>query len=323
MTTSNTKPTLAKTFIIGTIFIIFAFFLFSSFSSQKQNENQPVSNSDKFPQDYKIVTPKIPNDLEFCGEPVPVYNFEVYERLEREFIVNTYWHSLTILTLKRANRWFPVIEPILKKNNIPDDFKYLCVTESTLLNLISPANAVGFWQFLKSAATRYDLEVNNEVDERYSVEKATEAACKYLQESYAKYGSWTMAAASYNMGVAGVNEQLDRQKTNNYYNLVLNEETSRYVFRVIATKVMMNNPKEYGFDIKPEELYKPFETYEVDVNSAVPDWATFAKDNGVNYKILKMYNPWLRENYLTNKAKKLYKIKLPVEGSIEVIPELD
>jgi hypothetical protein len=269
------------------------------------------------------VSPKIPEELEFCGEKVPLYNFEVYERLEREFIVNTYWHSLTILTLKRANRWFPVIEPILAKNNIPDDFKYLCVTESTLLNLISSANAVGYWQFLKSAADRYGLEVSNEVDERYSIEKSTEAACKYLQEAYKKYGSWTMSAASYNMGINGVDEQLGRQETNNYYNLVLSDETSRYVFRILAAKVMMNNPKDYGFDVKETELYKPLNTYELTVDSSVTSWAQFAKKLGLNYKILKMYNPWLRENFLTNKKKKVYKIKLPVEGSIEVIPELD
>lgn len=321
MTYKTPKQKLKNTFLIPILLLVIAVLVFSSFSGQVETKDIPENKSNNFPQNYKIVTPKIPEKANFCGEIVPTYNFEVYERLEREFIVNTYWHSLTILTIKRANRWFPVIEPILKKNNIPDDFKYLCVTESTLLHLTSPANAVGFWQFIQSAANRYNLEVNTEVDERYHVEKSTEAACKYLQEAYDKYGSWTMAAASYNMGLTGIDEQLERQQTNNYYNLVLGEETSRYILRVIATKIMMNNPREYGFDIKEDELYKPFESYTVTVDSSVASWAKFAKSYGLNYKILKLYNPWLRENYLTNSKKKVYQIKLPVEGSIEVIDE--
>ena len=314
---SIVKPTLI---IFSLAFV--ALIVFLNFRSQLKPGEELISSDSHFPQNYKIVTPTIPTSLDFCGEEVPLYNFEVYERLDREFIVNTYWHSLTILTLKRANRWFPVIEPILKANNIPDDFKYLCVTESTLLNLTSPANAVGFWQFLKGSGKEYGLEINDLVDERYSVEKSTEAACKYLQTAYNKYGNWTMAAASYNMGMNGTDEQLTRQKTKNYYNLVLGEETSRYVFRVLATKIMMNSPKDYGFDIKEEELYPPFETTEIVVDSSVASWADFAIKRGINYKILKLYNPWLRENYLTNKQKKQYIIQLPVKGSIEVIPEV-
>lgn len=308
-------------FLITSIVLVMMLLVFTSFSLIQNNNTEEISDSDTFPQQYKIVTPKIPEEIDFCGEPVPLYNFEVKERLEREFIVNTYWHSLTILTLKRANRWFPVIEPILEENNVPDDFKYLCVTESTLLNITSPANAVGFWQFLKNVAIEYGLEVNKEIDERYHVEKATEAACKYLNDAFNKYGNWTMAAASYNMGMYGVDDQLERQKTNNYYNLVLGEETSRYVFRILATKVMMTNPEDYGFDIKYEELYEPFDTYTVSIDSAVASWADFAKSYGYNYKILKLFNPWLRENYLSNKRGKTYRIKLPNEGTIKVIPE--
>jgi hypothetical protein len=285
---------------------IISIFFLSSFGGSSDSTIVKEANPSEFPQDYKIITPVIPEELEFCGERVPIENFEVYERLEREFIVNTYWHSLTILTLKRANRWFPVIEPILKKNNIPDDFKYLCVTESTLLNVTSPANAVGFWQFLSGAAKDYGLEVNSEIDERYHVEKSTEAACKYLKDAYDLYGNWTMAAASYNMGMNGINEQLVRQETNNYYNLVLGEETSRYLLRVIATKIMMQNPENYGFDIKEDELYKPLSFYEVTVDTSIVSWAKFAKGYGLNYKVLKLYNPWLRESYLTNKQLKEY-----------------
>jgi len=293
--------------------------MLQSFSTE--NVAPSISDSSNFPQGYKIITPEVPKQIEIFNEVVPLNNFEVYERVEREFIVNTYWHSLTVLTIKRANRWFPVIEPILKKNNIPDDFKYLCVTESTLRNLTSPKNAVGFWQFIKSAGKQYGLEINKEIDERYHVEKSTEAACKYLLEAYNKFGSWTLTAASYNMGITGVNDQLKRQKTNNYYNLVLGEETSRYVPRIIAAKVMMNNYNKYGFDISAEELYKPFEFTEETIDSSVSNFADFAKGYGINYKILKLYNPWLRESFLKNKTKKEYKIKLPVDGSIKIIEE--
>lgn len=309
-----------KTVALTALIVVASILLFQNFISKETENNNEIVK--EFPQEYKIISPKIPSNIEFCGERVPIDNFEVYERLDREFIVNTYWHSLMILTLKRANRWFPVIEPILKKNNIPDDFKFLCVTESTLLNLISPSNAVGFWQILKGSGQELGLEINDEVDERYSVEKSTEAACKYLRSAYEKFGNWTMAAASYNMGKNGINDQLDRQKTNNYYNLVLNDETSRYVFRIIATKIMMNNPAEYGFDLKPEDLYKPYEMDEVFIDSTVLNWADFAITRGINYKILKLYNPWLRDNFLTNKQKKSYTIKLPKPGTITVIPEL-
>ncbi len=323
MTKFYSNSRIYKSVFLILLLIAIPLIVFQSFLPQTEPESTEVKSDSTFPQNYRIITPKIPAKLEFCGEDVPIENFDVYERLEREFIVNTYWHSLTILTLKRANRWFSVIEPILAKNNIPDDFKYLCVTESTLLNLTSPKNAVGFWQFIKSAAKEFGLEVNKEIDERYSVEKSTEAACKYLQQAYDKYGNWTLAAASYNMGMNGIDEQLERQKTNNYYNLVLGEETSRYVFRILAAKIMMNNPKVYGFDISEEEMYKPFQTYEITVDSSVASWADFAKSYGLNYKILKLYNPWLRESYLTNRSKKTYVIKLPIEGSIKVISDFD
>ncbi len=304
-------------FVVFIIFIMPVFFL-QSFTIPNNTKTEDA-DSTNFPQGYRIVIPNVPKKIKIFGENVPLYNFEVYERVEREFIVNTYWHSVTILTLKRANRWFPVIEPILKKNNIPDDFKYLCVTESTLLNVTSPKNAVGFWQFKKDAAKQHGLEINKEVDERYNVEKSTEAACNYFNEAYNKFHNWTLVAASYNMGITGISDQLKRQKTHNYYNIVLGEETSRYVPRIIAAKIMMQNPKKYGFDIKPEQLHKPFKTTDVVVKGKVKDWADFAKSYGINYKILKLYNPWLRESYLTNKRKKTYHIKIPVKGSIEII----
>ncbi len=316
----NSTYKFSTSFIVIVVIFILPILFLQSFSKPcKTNVTLASADSNNFPQGYRIVIPEVPKHLEIFGENVPLYNFEVYERVEREFIVNTYWHSLTILILKRANRWFPVIEPILKKNNIPDDFKYLCVTESTLLNVTSPKNAVGFWQFKKDAAKRYGLEVNKEIDERYNVEKSTEAACKYFWEAYKKFNNWTLVAASYNMGITGISEQLVRQKTHNYYNIVLGEETSRYVPRIIATKIMMQNPKKYGFDIKQNELHKPFKTTVITIKTGIKDWADFAQSYGLNYKTLNLYNPWLRESYLTNEKKKTYKIKIPVKGSIKII----
>ncbi|MFN3694795.1 MAG: lytic transglycosylase domain-containing protein, partial [Ignavibacterium sp.] len=229
------KP--AYFFAFGIIVTALLFALIFGFQS-----NNRISNGEKqILSQFVITQPEIPDEVYLFGEKVPLENFEVYERLDREIIVNAYWHSATILAMKRANRWFPVIEPILRKNNIPDDFKYLAVAESNLENVVSPAGATGFWQFIKSAATEYGLEVNNEVDERYDVEKSTEAACKYLKDAYQKFGSWTMAAAAYNAGMNGIDKWSGLQKAKNYYNLVLGIETSRYISRVAAIKIIMEN----------------------------------------------------------------------------------
>lgn len=265
--------------------------------------------------------PEIPNEVYLFGEKVPLENFEVYERLDRELVVNTYWHSSTILALKRAARWFPVIEPILKKNDVPVDFKYLAVAESNLENVVSPAGATGFWQFIKSAAMEYGLEVNEEVDERYHVEKSTEAACKFLRDAYSKFGSWTMAAAAYNAGMNGISKWSTIQKTNNYYNLTLGIETSRYIARVAAIKIIMENPQKYGYYLNEKDLYKPLKFTEVILDSSVTDFADFAASLGINYKTLKFYNPWLRDNKLKVKNGVKYKIKVPEQGSINLIRE--
>jgi len=284
-----------------------------------------VSNNSEeetdFPQGYKIISPGVPDNLDFCGEGVPLENYEVYERIDREIIVNTYFHSATIIEMKRANRWFPVVEQILKANGIPDDFKYLMVAESGIANVVSPAGATGYWQFIESTALEYGLEVNSEVDERLNLEKSTEAACRYLHDADSLFGNWTMAAASYNMGFVNTQKQIERQKANNYYNLVLNSETSRYLARIVAIKEIMTHPKKYGFDIKQKDLYNQMPYEVVQVKGPVNDLADFAFDNGINYKTLKLYNPWLRDNTLTNKGGKIYSIKIPVEGSIKLIKE--
>ena len=279
------------------------------------------ATGEDYPQGYKIISPEIPHYLEFAGERIPTENFEVYERMDREFLANTYWHSATLLAIKRANRWFPIIEPILKKNKIPDDFKYLSIAESNLENVISPAGATGFWQFMKPAGEKYGLEINAVIDERYNVEKSTEAACNYLNDSYEMFESWITSAASYNMGQENTTEQRERQKATNYFNLVLNSETSRFVARIVSLKYILQNPEKYGFNVKEEDLYKPLEYYEVTLDSSVTHFADYASNFGVNYFILKMYNPWLRDNYLANRSKKVYTIKLPMEGSIEIIKD--
>jgi hypothetical protein len=260
---------------------------------------------------YKISSPEMPEHLDFCGEPVPLDTFYVNEQLDRELLVNTYWHSSTLLLLKRANRWLPVIEPILKKNNIPDDFKYLALIESRLENITSPAGAKGYWQLMKKTAQQYGLEVNKEVDERYHVEKSTEAACKYLKNAYNQFGSWTMAAASYNMGMGGLSNRMKQQKTDYYYDLLLNDETGRYIYRTLAIKLIMESPQKYGFNLDKEDLYPPLKYHTVMVDSAVVSWVDFAKEQGINYHLLKELNPWLRSRSLSNRYRRTYQIKIP------------
>lgn len=304
-----------------TLYLLLATAIFFLLNFYVQVEESKNNSQEKYPQNYQIVTPPVPESIEIFGEEVPLEDIDVRERLEREIIVNTYWHSYTILILKRAQRWFPIIEPILEKNDIPDDFKYISVIESNLDNVVSPAGATGFWQFVKGTAPKYNLEIRDEVDERYHLEKSTQAACDYLREAYDKFGSWATAAASYNMGIDGVEKQIERQKTTNYFNFILNEETSRYLFRAIAMKIIMNNPELYGFSVEEFEKYKPYETYEVEVNGDIKDLALWAKDKGINYKWLKILNPWLRDNTLNVPPGKTYKIKLPVRGSIYIIPD--
>jgi hypothetical protein len=263
---------------------------------------------------YSVQAVEIPEQVTFAGEPMPLDLFDVREALDRELLSNTYFHSQTIRLIKLANRYFPQIEPVLKANLVPDDFKYLAVAESGLSQAVSPAKAVGFWQLLKGTALDYGLVVNAEVDERYHVGKSTEVACKYLIDSYKKYGNWTMTAASYNVGRRGVDRQVDRQKKENYYDLLLNEETARYVFRVVAFKMIFEDPAAYGFNLSENDLYPEIPVYTVEVDSAVADFADFAAQYDTNYKVLKRLNPWLRDNYLTNSARRTYEILLPEKG---------
>ena len=263
---------------------------------------------------YAIYALPMPENLNFAGEAVPIENPDIYERMDRELLVNTYWQSNALLLLKRANKYFPVIEPILEEYGVPNDFKYLAVIESGLTQAVSPAKAVGFWQILEGTGKDFKLEINDNVDERYHIEKSTRVACEYLKKSKERFGTWTMAAAAYNAGNTGVLRQLDRQDVSKYYDLLLGEETGRYVFRILALKEIMSNPKKYGFNYNEDQLYKDIPTYRVKVDTAVTDFAAFAKNLDINYKILKIHNPWLRDSYLNNKSGKTYYLDIPEKG---------
>ncbi len=269
----------------------------------------------KIINDYNVYALNIPQNLDFAGERLPLENPDVLERMDRELLVNTYWQSNGLLMFKRANKYFPTIEPILEKYGIPEDFKYLAVIESGLLNVTSPAGARGVWQIMKTTGRENGLEINSNVDERYHLEKATEVACKYLLTAKKKFGTWTLAAASYNAGMAGINRRLKEQNVLDYYDLLLGEETGRYMFRIVALKEILNHPEKYGFNFRYKDLYQPIETFEIEVDSAVTDFVRFSEEFGINYKILKLHNPWLREKHLNNKSRKLYKIKIPKEGA--------
>ncbi|MDR0413960.1 MAG: lytic transglycosylase domain-containing protein [Prevotellaceae bacterium] len=288
-------------------------------------EGQTFSSSNGLPPEPNVVvdqqylpqnvrTPVLPRSLDFAGEKIPLENFDTRESLERELMVNMFWHSQTIFIIKQTSRFFPTIEAILKKNNIPDDFKYLCAAESGLQQVVSPAKAVGFWQLMPATAKELGLEVNDEVDERYHIEKSTWAACRYLQRSYDLFGSWTLAAAAYNMGEKGLTQQIARQKAISYHDLRLNDETARYLFRILAFKLIISNPQQYGFYIPLTEMYPPYRYREVAVSTSVASWADFAIQYNTNYKILKILNTWLRDAALTNKNKRTYYIKVPEAG---------
>ncbi len=288
--------------LLFTVIFASGIFIFATINPDKKNELKNESGYD------------FPVKLDFAGEETPLKISDVKERLDRELLVNVNLHASTILAIKRANRAFSIIEPILKKNGIPDDFKYLAVIESGLVNVVSPAGARGVWQFMPDTAKERKMEVNDNVDERYDIEKSTEAACSYFLSAKGKFGSWTLAAASYNGGMTGVNKQIDIQKVSNYYDLLLTEETSRYVFRILALKEIMKNPLKYGFNILPGDKYEILPTKKIEIDSSITDLASFAKSQGINYKILKIHNPWLRETKLLNNTGKKYQIEIPLKG---------
>jgi hypothetical protein len=296
------------TYILLLVIIGLLVFGFDALKHQKVTQS-PGQNE----QYYRIVSLPIPDTISFAGEEVPLDLFYVREALDRELLVNTYWHSSTLLLIKKSYRYFPLFDSILASHHIPSDFKYIAVIESGLSNVISPAGATGFWQLMKGTAKDYGLEVDNDIDERYDVEKSTIAACAYLQKSYERYGNWTLSAASYNVGQNGIDRQIDRQKASSFYDLLLNEETARYVYRILALKMIMENPQNFGFYLSEDEIYLPIPVKKIEVSERVNDWADWAAEHNISYKLLKYFNPWLRDKSLKNRKKKTYFITVPLK----------
>lgn len=282
-------------------------------------DKEDISFKEKFNRDYKVYAINLPSNLVLMDEHVPLEQFNIAEKLDRELLVNTYWQSQTLLFFKRSQKWFPMIESILEEEGVPNDFKYLAIIESGLNNIVSPSGAAGFWQIMKSTGREYGLEVNSHIDERYHLEKATRAACTYLKKAYEMYGSWSLAAASYNMGMNGMNRKLTDQQVNSYYDLHLNTETARYVYRMIAVKLILENPNDFGFNYREKDLYKTIPTSELSVDTAIPDLSNFANAQGYSYSLLKTLNPWLRSKQLANASNKNYSIKVPTKTYLESV----
>lgn len=293
---------------LASVVALQGFFLIRSASVSDQEYQKA------FYSNYHVFAKQLPEKADFAGENIPLNLYYVYEGLDREILVNTYWQSSTVLMLKKANRYFPQIEPILTKYKIPADLRYIPLIESGLSNVTSPAKAAGFWQLLPGTAKMYGLEVTDEVDERFDVKKSTEAACRYLLNSYREYGSWTMAAAAYNAGDGRIKGEIQKQEINDFYNLHLNSETSRYIYRIAAMKLIYEDPSSYGFNLRNKDLYPAIPTYEISVDTTISDLYSFAKKMGVNYKMLKAMNPWLMKDKLTNKTGKSYAFVLPAKG---------
>jgi hypothetical protein len=284
---------------------------FFCFSFSTQTHEETTYPQSEFAGYYRLYSPPIPRKLDFAGEIVPIDRYDVREALDRELLINIYWQSSILQYCKRANRFFPVIEPILKQHGIPDDFKYLALAESGFLDVVSPAKAAGFWQFMKATGIKYGLEINEEVDERYNLSKATVAACQYLKNSYKMHRSWTLAAAGYNMGDNGVKKACIEQHTHSYWDLLLNTETARYLYRIIALKLILSSAQEYGIFLKSHDLYHPIPTYTLQVDTPINNLYDFALQQNISYKQLKTLNPWLISNQLANNSKTMYRIEIP------------
>lgn len=297
-----------KFFLIPLVSIIFISIMMNS-SLLRDNIDEVPDKINK--SNYDVFSIDLPRSIEFSGEKISLNENDLKERLDRELLVNVYWQSNMFLMIKRSNKYFPIIEKILKEEGIPDDFKYLAVIESGLQNVRSPKGAKGIWQIMYNTGRELGLEVNSNVDERYNLELSTRAACKYLMKAKEKLGSWTLAAASYNRGISGIRRKLAVQQVDNYYDLLLGTETKRYMFRVLAMKMILTDPSNYGYNYNEKDLYKFEKVKNFKVDTAITNLARFSKQMGINYKILKIHNPWLIQNHLNNKSRKLYNIKIP------------
>ncbi len=290
-----------------------ALFVLGGFAFKLQSES-PDAKSYNLNSKYKVYALKIPDTVDFAGEKIPLTSPDLRERMDRELLVNTYWQSNTLLLIKRANKFFPKIEQILKNEEIPDDFKYLTLIESGLQNVTSPSGAKGFWQIMRNTGIEMGLEINSNVDERYNLSLSTKTACRYIKKAKNKFGTWTLAAASYNRGISGIQKNLNFQEVNNYFDLRLGSESSRYIFRILAIKEIIENPVKYGFIFDKIDLYNEIPVSNISVDTPIVSLSKFAKQFKINYKILKIHNSWLRQNHLNNRSRKKYNIEIPLEG---------
>lgn len=318
----NRKRIISISGFVGLLLILGLFIGAKKIDNIGRPINYRYSNL-RSPFDNKTYPVKIPDSLDFAGESVPLFDFDVVERLDRELIVNTYWHSRTILILKEMKQIGSIIRPIMKRNGLPDDFIFLAVAESGLQNdVVSPSGATGIWQFVTGTGKNYGLQIDEFVDERLNYEKSTEAACEYLKESKERFGSWTLAAASFNMGQEGLSRSMKNQKVGSYYDLYLNNETSRYIFRILALKEVMKNPQSYGFYVSSTDLYPSLKYHTITIDSTINNLTEFAILQGTTYKYLKVFNPWMINTSLPNSDKKVYTIKIPepemVSNELEV-----
>ncbi|MCD6366489.1 MAG: lytic transglycosylase domain-containing protein [Bacteroidales bacterium] len=307
----NLKFLVRLLFSLMLIIILVTLVKFFSFSKNTGVEDNEFSH--EFSGHYSVFAVPIPEHLNFAGESVPTKKYDIFEGIDREFLVNTYWQSQTLLFIKRANKYFPIIEPILKKNNIPEDFKYIALAESGLMNVTSPSHAVGFWQFMKKTGQQYGLKVDKNIDERYHLEKSTQAACDYLNDAFKIFKNWTLVAASYNVGMGNLRKQLNKQQVSSYHDLYLNTETARYVYRIIAIKYILSNPEKYGFHFRKKDLYR-YPEFRVDsIDTTINSLEDFAVSQSINLKLLKDLNPWIRGRSLQNPDSVKYGIKIPVK----------
>lgn len=301
-----------KGIIYFSLGVLTGIFIISQLAFRENDKKKAATeNTARYPPPPQLYLPKVPDQMTFAGEKVPVERWEVKEAFDRELIYNYNNPGHISYILKLSKRYFPLIEQRLAQNGVPDDFKYLCVAESNLQNVISRVGATGFWQFMNYTGPGYNLEINDNVDDRYDVLKATDAACKYLKQAYAKFGNWTAAAASYNCGMGGYNQQVTFQQTKYYYDLQLPEETNKYIFRILSFKHLMSNAKDFGYMVDESNGYQPFNTRTVTVSSSIPNLAVWALNNGTTYKMLKLLNPWMRARSLNVAAGKSYAVRLP------------
>ena len=287
------------------------------FATRKDKNEEEALHTRAIRADYRVYAPSIPDTLYFCGERVPLNPWYVREGLDRELVSNMYYQSSTLFNIKRATRVFPTIERILREEGVPQDMKYLCVIESSLQNVTSPAGAGGYWQFMKATGQKYGLEISDEIDMRNDLEASTHAACRYLKSLKARFGGWTEAAAAYNCGENGLEKRLANQQQQSYYELHLNKETQRYVYRILALKLIMQHPQDYGYTVRRCDTYPELPYEEVTLSGQNVDLVQFAIDNGTTYKMLRTMNPWLQTDKLKNKTGKSYKVRIPTQKGTE------